>query len=225
MRALVVALLVRLAVPAVAAEDPAALRAQNSAILAATPQAEGAFAVQDDGAVRHLASGLICPAKYPNVDFYKAFVFRADGTDAGCDYGRFDDKGGIWAKLTIFMVRFAAPTTIDQAFAHYRAELLRALPDAKSQGEALRLGANGASSPLPPIRSEEFLIQLNEQIYTTQLYVAQTKRWVIEVRTTFVGPPNVVDAAREGPDSAARETGDRLMGSNALFVALGTVEN
>lgn len=221
MRGVALALLLATAASATAG----VLKAQNTAIVAATPQASAIFAVQDDGTVRHLPSGLICPAKYPNVDFYAVLVYRADGTDAGCDYRRADDKGGAWAKLTIFIVRFPAPITIDQAFSNYRSELLQAAPDAQPQGEALRIDKKSDASPLPAIRSEEFIIPLNGQQYTTQLYVTQSKGWVIEVRTTFVGLPNVVDAAREGPDSAVHEAGDRFMGPKALFDALGTLGN
>lgn len=211
--------------PATAADAAATLKAQNAALVAATPHGPDIFAVQDDGAVRHPASGIVCPAKYPNVDFYGVLVYRPDGTDAGCDYRRADDLGGAWAKLTIFMVRFPAPITIDQAFANYRAELLQVQPDAKSQGEALRIGNKSEASPLPPIRSEEFLVPMNGQTYTTELYVAQSNGWIIEVRTSFVGQPNVVDPAREGPNSAVNETGDRLMGPKALFDALGRLGN
>jgi hypothetical protein len=209
--------------PAFAADDAAPLRTQNAAIVEATAGASGVFKVQDDGTVRHVQSGLVCPAKYPNSDFYHVFVYKADGTDVGCDYRRADDKGGAWSKLTIFVVKAADGTTSDQAFARYHAELAQTYPGARPLGEAIQGDPNDHVSPLASVRSAEYLIAMNGQAYTTQLYVTVAHGWIIEIRTTFVGLPNTVDAAREGPHGAEMEMGDRLMGPKALIDALGTL--
>jgi hypothetical protein len=209
--------------PARAADDPSVLKAENTAIVAATPEAAGVFTVQDDGTIRHVQSGLVCPAKYPNAAFYHVLVYRPDGTDVGCDYRRADGKGGAWAKFTIFAVKAADGLTTDQAFAGYQKELVQAYPDARPLGEAVQGDPKDTNSPFAGMRSGEYLVTWNGQDYTTQLYVVVSHGWVIEVRTTFVGLPNAVDAGREGADSAVLEMGDRIAGFKALADALGTL--
>lgn len=219
-----------LAAPAFAADAPSPIPAPNPAtiqynrgIVAATRGAADVFTVQDDGAIRHVQSGLICPAEYPNAEFYQALVYATDGSDIGCDYRRADKLGGAWAKLTIFAVKAKSSDTLDAVFAHYRGEVEQTYPQAVFQGDALTLDSKGKPSALPAFRSAEYVMPFNGQTYTTQLYVVLVQGWTIEVRCTFVGLPNAVDAAREGADSAVLEAGDRLMGPKALFDALGSV--
>ncbi len=221
--AVLLACVALLTLPARAEDGPAALKAANAAIVAAAPGSAGIFTVQDDGAVRHAQSGLICPAKYPNSTLYDVQVYKPDGTDIGCDYRRADLKGGAWAKLTIFAVKATDGVTVDQAFAGYQKEIAQTYPEARPLGEALQRDPKDTSSPLSDIRSREYLITMNGQDYTTQLYVALSHGWIVEVRSTFVGPPNAVDAGREGPDSAALEMGDRIVGPKALVDALATL--
>jgi len=95
----------------------------------------GVFERRADGTLHHVESGLVCPAKYPNATFYNLLVYTADGSDVGCDYRRADDKGGAWAKFTIFATKAPPGTTMEDAFARYRRELLTADPQAQSQGE------------------------------------------------------------------------------------------
>ncbi len=210
------------------APDPA-VTAQNRQIVAATPDAEGVFAVQDDGAIRHLQSGLVCPAKYPNLSFYHALVYASPagrGTDVGCDYRRADALGGAWSKLTIFAVKAAPGTTLDQAYERYRGELTQAMPDAQPQGEAIRIeNKGGAPSSFPDIRSQEYLIVMNDQRYTSELVVAIVGGWIIEIRATFVGLPNTLGGTREGSgdDVLAAEGGDRFMSTKALVDAVSTI--
>jgi len=64
---------------------------------------------------------------------------------------------------------------------------------------------------------------MNGQTYTTQLYATVKGGWMIEIRATFVGLPNAVDASREGANSAVDEMGDRLMGVRAMMDALGSI--
>jgi hypothetical protein len=210
-------------VPAFAA-DPAVV-AQNRQIVAATPEADGVFAVQDDGTVRHKQSGLVCPASFPNLSFYHVFVFAPDGGDVGCDYRRADDNGGAWSKMTIFAVRAPPGTTLDAVFARYHGEIVQTYPDAKLQGPAAGIDEKGAGKPLlPEFRSEEFVITMNGQPYTTQLFVTVVSGWTIEIRSTFVGLPDVIDSAREGPNSALAEAGDRFVGDLALIGAISSVK-
>ncbi|HWA30260.1 MAG TPA: hypothetical protein VG867_04155 [Rhizomicrobium sp.] len=204
-------------------EAIADLKTQNLQIVSAEPKANGIFVVQDDGSVRHIQSGLVCPAKYPNVDFYHVLVYAQSGADVGCDYRRADDKGGAWSKLTIFATKAAPGLTLDQAFARYHDEIVQTSPQAVSQGPAIQVGGK-APSDFPEIRSEEFVEPLNDTTYTSQLYVAVEDGWIIEVRATFVGLPNKIEVTKEsGTAGAVLEAGDRMMGPKALFDAIGTV--
>jgi hypothetical protein len=221
--AFIFTLLAFLSLPARAADDPATLKAANIAAVATTPAAVGIFAVQDDGTVRHVQSGLVCPAKYPNASFYQVLVYNHEGTDVGCDYRRADAKGGAWAKLTIFVVKAAEGTTTDQAFAHYESEVTQTYPNAKFLGEAVANDPNDKTSPLAALRNSAYLIMMNGQEYTTQLYVLVIHGWTIEVRVSFVGRPDAIDASREGATSAVLEMGDRVVGFKAMIDALSTV--
>ncbi|HEX4303581.1 MAG TPA: hypothetical protein VHZ78_12370 [Rhizomicrobium sp.] len=212
--------------PALAADAPdPAVTAKNREMIAGTPQAAGVFVVQDDGAIRHVQSGLICPARYPNVTFYDVQVYPSDaglGTDVGCDYRRADDKGGAWSKLTIFVTKAAPDTTADSAFERYQKELMQATPDAAPLGPAFANDPNGKhpDSPLAKARSEEYRVTLNGAVYTSLLIVTVKAGWTIEIRATYIGSPTAINSAREG---AQLEIGDRIVGVRAFVDALGTV--
>lgn len=182
----------------------------------------GIFEVQPDGQVKHVQSGLVCPTKYPNADIYHLLVYAQDGHDVGCDYRRADPQGGAWMKLTIFATKAASGATTADAFAGYREEVLQTYPDAQSHGDAIDADTKN-DGPFENVRSEEFIIAMNGQPYTTQLLVSVCKGWMIEVRTSFVGLPDAIDAAREGPDSAKLEMGDRVVGVQATLQAISTV--
>src|SRR5215469_11013721 len=65
--------------------------ARNAEIVKNTKGTDGVFVVRDDGTIRHVQSGLVCPAKFPNVAFWHAELFDSPlgpGMDVGCDYGR-----------------------------------------------------------------------------------------------------------------------------------------
>lgn len=212
--------------PALGADAPEALKAHNQQIVSAASGSDGVFAVQDDGRVRHVQSGLVCPASYPNVEFYAVLVYPskgAPGLDVGCDYRRADTQGGADAKLTIFATQMPAGATVDQAFTGYRAELMQTWPAAVSQGEAFHIDSTQSRPPFD-IRSEEFVMPFNNRQYTTQLIVAVSHGWTIEIRSTFTGLPNEVKLEKDsGPDAAALGAGDRIMGIKAMFDAYGTV--
>jgi len=202
----------------------ARLRTDNSAIVVQDKDTAGVFEVQDDGTIKHRQSGLICPARYPNAAFFHALVYDAGkGLDVGCDYKRPDDKGGANAKLTIFVTKVADGASVDAEFAKRRAEVAQTYPEAKSQGPALTI-TQESKAALPDVRTEEFLIWMNERDYTTQLIVAVSKGWSIEIRATFSGKPNEIALnAGSTTQDAADAGGDRVMGAKALFDALGTV--
>jgi len=209
------------------AAERAVLKQANQTIVDSGKDTKGVFSVGGDGSIKHLQSGVVCPAKLPNAAFYAAFVYDGGkGFDVGCDYRRPDDKGGANAKLTVFAVKAEPGDTADSAFAAYRGGLVKAMPEAKSLGEALHdKTPDSVEKKLPPFRSEEFTIPLNGKVYTTQLYVALDQGWIIEVRATFVGLPNEIrldnkDTAKQDAFDAA---GDRAMGPVALLSALGTL--
>ncbi len=212
-----------------AEESVADLKAANSAILAKSPKADGVFVVQDDATIRHIQSGLVCRARFPNVELYALLVFSSEenkGQDVGCDYIRHDDKGGADAKLTIFATEAPDTFTVAQAFARYRNEVMQADPEAVSLGESLRIEnkGNAPDNALARTQSEEFKIFLNQRDYTSQLYVTISRGWIIEVRTTFTGLPNAIVVTKEGGTAeAAAEAGDRLMGPAALVDAIASI--
>ncbi len=216
-----------LTAPAQAEDKPspaeaAKLRADNLAIAAADKDTDGVFRVQDDGTIKHAQSGIVCPAGYPNVSLYHLFVYDGGkGLDVGCDYRRADDKGGANAKLTIFAVKEGGGMTLDSAFAQFRNEVVQTSADLRPQGPALTVRDEGGST-FPPFRSEEFLIRLNDRDYTSDLIVAESRGWIVEIRATFTGLPSVVAGAAEA--DAADSVADRVMTSSALLQALGTLD-
>lgn len=207
-------------------EEAAALTAHNRDAVSETPGADGIFAVQPNGDIRHIQSGLMCPARYPNVRFAEAQIYKSDlgaGTDVGCDYRRDDRNGLLISKLTIFAVKAAEGTTLDQAFAKYRGEVFQDEPDAVSEGVAVE-DKGGSKTSAPKFRSEEFAEVQNGRKFTSQLFVAVRAGWIVEIRSTFEGWGNTIAIDKNGGvDDAVNAAGDRLMGVKALFDALGTM--
>jgi len=195
--------------------------ARTRAIVANTKGTDGVFTVGDDGSIRHVQSRLLCPPKFPNVDFWHAEIFDSSlgpGSDIGCDYGRNGPDGYAISKLTIFATKVPDDLTLDQAFQHYRGQLLRVAPGAKSEGQALDVKNDGSSS-FPDIRSEEFAETRDGQDYTTQILVAVGKGWVFEIRTTFEGASNRVVIPQGGTaHDGALAMGDRMMLAAAYVV-------
>ena len=190
--------------------------------------ADGVFVVGDDGSVKHVQSGLICPPKFPNVDFWHAEVFSSPlgkGMDVGCDYGRGDPNGKAVAKLTIFATRAPGGMTLDQAFAKYRNEVLATFPDATSRGEVIQDDTPpDKRQDYPGFRSEEFVVQIDGAPFTTQLVVEVESGWMIEIRSSFLGESNHIYLTKEsGVHGAVLATGDRLMAAVARMFAEGSV--
>jgi hypothetical protein len=185
---------------------------------------DGVFIVNDDGSVRHIQSGLLCPPKFPNVDFWHAEVFSSSlgkGTDVGCDYGRGNPNGKAVAKLTIFATKAPEGMTLDQAFAKYRNEVLTTYPNATSRGEAIQdTTPPDQRQTHPGLRSEEFLVQIDGAPFTSQLIVEVKSGWMIEIRSSFLGKSDQIYLTKEtGVQGAVLATGDRLMAAYAWPLA------
>lgn len=207
-------------------EEIAALKAHNQDVVARAQNTAGVFTVQDDGRVKHAQSGLICAAKYPNLQLWHVEVFDGGkGYDVGCDYGRNDAHAQWVSKLTIYAVKQEDGQTLDQAFAKYRAELTAAYPDAGPDGPALEINKEGgANGPFPEFRSEEFVRLKNGVYWTDTLLVLIQKGWVLEIRGTYVGKPNNIEVSKEGgADEAVNAAGDRVMLVRALLEACSTL--
>jgi len=193
--------------PCASAEDaPSPSASQNEAwvadaatiahirdIVAHSDGADGVFVVNDDGSVKHIQSGMVCPPKFPNVAFWHAEVFSSSlgkGMDVGCDYGR-NGVGDQWvSKLTIFATKAPDGMTLDQAFGDYREQVTKVSPDAVSRGEALKIENKGGNPP--DIRSEEFSVTRNGVAYTTDLLVSIQRGWILEIRATYPGATGAV---------------------------------
>lgn len=199
-------------------EQIAALKARNAAIVAAEPKAAGVFAVQEDGSIRHVQSGMICPRSFPNVDFWHAEVFSDEahkGEDVGCDYGRSDKSGKSVAKFTIFAVKTEPGATLDSAFVKYRGEVLQTFPNAVSIGAAVNVQEKGSSDPLPEYRSEAFLVDRDVGQSTEELVVAVQGGWELEIRNSYFGKPKNIAIDKGEDDAVQKAIGDRIVSAFA----------
>ncbi len=203
--------------------DPAD-RPANLAILAATPDANGVFTVQDDGTVRHVQSGLVCPSGFPNMKLAHLLVYPSaagPGTDVGCDYGR-ANKGRADSKLTIFAVKAAEGATLVDVFARYRSEVVQTVAGLQPNGAVFVIDDHKSAKPLPKFQSEEFVG--GNGAFTTSLIVALQGGWVAEIRETYPGLPNHVDVTEAGgKDEAVNMAGDRIMPVHAFLAVAGTI--
>jgi len=194
-------------------------------IVNGTAGSDGVFTVRDNGEIAHVQSGLVCPPKFPNVDFWHAEIFDSPlgkGMDVGCDYGRNGPDGHPVSKLTIFATKAPAPITLGQAFSQYRSAVMQVSPNAVSQGEALNIEekSGGSKHLLPEVRSEEFCETRDGKVYTSDLVVAVSGGWMLEIRATFDGKPNEISLPEGATvDDVLAATGDRVMVAEA-FVRL-----
>ncbi|MBU6444349.1 MAG: hypothetical protein KGR48_10605 [Alphaproteobacteria bacterium] len=202
-------------------QDIAATKVHNQNLVSQTQGADGVFVVEDDGTVKHVQSGMVCPAKFPNLALWHVEVFATPtkGYDVGCDYGRNDAEGHWAAKLTIFATKAPAGATLDTAFDDDRKGVLQVSPDARSLGPALDLtdGDKNTAEALPEWRSEAFLIVREGRQYTDQLVVSVVAGWIFEIRATYRGAPGkIVVTKADGPQAAVLAFGDRLMSTLAF---------
>ncbi|MBA2588845.1 MAG: hypothetical protein H0U98_09505 [Alphaproteobacteria bacterium] len=205
-------------------EQAAATKLHNQNIVAQAPGADGVFAVRDDGTIKHMQSGLICPSGFPSVDFSQAMVFPSNvkGMDVGCDYRRPGKLGGADAKLSIFATKAAEGMTLETAFANYKQEIMQVQHNVRPLGPALKVHDMGSTPP--DFLSEEYLVTLNDQDYTSDLIVAISGGWVVEVRATYIGQPNEIKIDKDADVSAAGAgLGDRTMSALAFIMATKTI--
>jgi hypothetical protein len=191
-------------------EENAALKAHSAGVVAHEPGADGVFAVQDDGSLKHVQSGMVCAPRYANMELQRVEVLSAadaKGGNAGCDYGR----GGA-ATLSVLAVKQPDGLTLDKAFADERAKIVGAYPDAATAGPALeiKLGDSDKDTygPFSEFRSEEFVRTDNGQTRTEDLIVMIHKGWILEIRKSFQGKPKEV---------AFDEKSDRKELNNAML--------
>lgn len=196
-----------------------------------TAGSDGVFVVRDNGEIAHVQSGLVCPPKFPNVDFWHAEIFSSplgNGMDIGCDYGRGNPNGKAISKLTIFETKAPDGLTLDQAFQQDRADVMKTYPDAISQGTALKIENKSAhpSNALPEIRSEEFLLTIDGHKFTSQLLVTVHDGWVLEIRASFLGTGNNIDLPKGAtPNDIMLAVGDRAMLPAAFVRVAGAFRN
>jgi len=211
-----------------AAPDVSEARIRNADIVAKTPGADGVFGVEDNGDIRHVQSGLRCPAAFPTVAFSHAEIFSPPGlgTDMGCDYAREDAQGHAVTKLTIFATK-VGDASIDQVFASDRAGLEKASPGAKYKGPALTVGqgAAGKSAPSPfgEFRSAEYAEVRGGAHYLSDLIVAVRAGWALEIRATF--PTDVAAGATKEQlaKAMAMVNGDNTVAVIAFGAAITSV--
>ena len=213
--------------PSAPAEQPAQQQVdvlRNKGIVASTPGADGVLEVHDDGTIKHLQSGLVCPASFPNVRLFGTRVYPSaeKGADIGCDYIRADPSGRASAKLTLFATKAPPGVTLDAAFQAYQREVTQVWRNLRAVGPAMLV--QDATGKFPEFRSEEYLVTMNGSDGTSDLVVTIDAGWIIEIRATYAGRPNEIGlAADEGVKNATLEVGDRVMANAAFVAAIATV--
>lgn len=166
----------------------ASLKTQNEKIVAQTPDTGGVFVVQDDGSIRHVPSGTICPANFQNVHFAHADIFSSvagAGTDVGCDYARNNPAGSAVSKLTIFITKAPDGMTLDAAFARYNREIQAAYPGAVPMPQSLRIGDKKTGQYATDYRAAGYTVSIDGQNYHSELIVGLWNGWMLEVRATY----------------------------------------
>ena len=184
-------------------------------ILARTPEANGLFAADDKGAARHLASGLVCPLVFPNVNLWHLEVFAPDGSDVGCDYGRNGATGRATTKVTIFVTKAQPGATVDRVFTDYQTGIKMKYPDAQATGPAIRFQGDPPDG-MKDIRSEEYSLVFDGHKAVSDLVVTIQAGWVIEIRSTTM--TEVTDA-----NAAGMAAGDMALPFLTLTQAVATV--
>lgn len=227
MRALTAfALAILIAAPAMAAEpaDPGTI-AWNNKIAMRTPGIDGVFVVQDDGTIRHVQSGMVCPARFSNVQLWHLETFPSKagkGMDVSCDYGRNGPDNRFVSKLTLFATIAPDGWTLDTVFANYRAEVLRANPGIRSLGALT--GRPGMAVLPPGAMSEAFLEHRDGRDFTSELVVALRGKWMFEVRSTYDGSPgDPIERMQSSPADVDNAAGDRTMAVAAYVATVDTL--
>lgn len=190
-------------------------------VLKNTTGAIGVFVSTEDGSIRHVQSGMVCPAVFPNLNLWHLKVYVAGGSDVGCDYGRNGPEGRWTSKLTLYAVKAGPSDTSESAFTRYRSDLLAVYPNARALGPALtveNVTSEGDTFPgMETMRSEEYEIVMEGRRLLGTLIVATKAGWIVKVRaSTFTDVSSDSEAAKATSDLAAPGL--------ALFQALGSVD-
>jgi len=189
------------------APSQADLKAHNIEIVPKATGAPGIFSVQEDGTIRHIQSGMICPADFPNVHFLSLQIYKsaAVGDDVGCDYGRSGPDGRAVSKLTIFATRAPADATLDAAFAHYKQEIVNQYPGAAEVPAALHIQVPQTGKDRTDYRATGYTVSANGVPRHTELITALWGQWVLEVRATY---PSAIIMVEK--DTSQQELAEKL---------------
>ena len=198
------------------AEAQVSLANRNSEIVARSSGATGVFSVQEDGSIRHLQSGLVCPEDFPNVRFTDVQIYPSSsiGEDVGCDYARIAPNGFAVSKLTIFAVKAADPATPDDVFTRYRREIETAHPEATSTAPALQIKSDSTGQTATDYRSVGYAITVSGKVVHSELIVGVFNGWVIEVRATY--PSTII---RVEKDTTKADMRDQLYDIQSPYLA------
>lgn len=183
-----------------------------------TPENRDVWTMRDDGSIRHVQSGLVCPAAFGASKLWSGDVYPSPerGTDVGCDYGR-GVFGQAQSKLTIFAVKAGTGTTIDSAFEKYRGEMHQMYPNGTDAHPSIHMQGTPPAD-FPELRSEEMDVMRSGHRYKTVVIVFLKSGWVVEIRSTYR------TEITAGDSNAAEGFGSDLAGDTAaLFQAVTTV--
>lgn len=183
----IAAVMLLLAAPA------AAQAADASGIIARAGNAHGVFEPLPDGSLRHVQSGMICPASFPNVELWQIGVFPSVGfgDDVGCDYGRRGADGAPESKLAIYATRVAPGDTLEAMFEQRKLEVQYSMPEAVLAGTAIppelaQVSGDGSGGML----SAQYALAAPDggRGRLTDLIVAVKSGWQIKIRATYPAP-------------------------------------
>jgi len=145
----------------------------------------------NDGAIRHVQSGFVCPLTLTNADLIHLDAYpskRGLGTDVSCDYAA-GTGGDIETKLTVFVVKIDPKEPLESVFGRYRSEVLQTYPNAEFLGTGLRTkNQKGQIQTLDApdlVRSVEYRIEWEGQPCVTGLAVSKSEEWALEIRLTY----------------------------------------
>jgi hypothetical protein len=169
-------------------------------IIRSPADASDLFATGQDGSIRHLQSGMICPADFPNVHLWSLQIYAAArrGDDVGCDYARFSSNGRASSKLTIFATRRAPGETLDSVYAGYRDDVTNSFPDAAESAPSGRVDGED-------YRAASFTARRSDGELRTELIVGFANGWSLEVRATYPQKPQAAGGTPSADEISLRQ--------------------
>lgn len=147
--------------------------------------------LEDQDAVRHIQSGLICPRYMGGMTLTSAAPFPSPvqrGRDVGCDYSSADTAGATNGKLTIYATDYGAPMPADLVFEATRTSLAAIDPTLRPRDGMATFDLDGVTAYF-----EQFDAVINGVPSETSLSIAALDGWVVKVRRTRF-PPDAVTA-------------------------------